>query len=170
MYRGISRSWKETRRRNGDNKRGRNKRGNKRGRKQTGTDHVFRSVACPPLPESIELALKSGQLFEPQSVQALADGLSVVALSQASLVPAATAEPMQTAMSQEEVKSVFAGLLTAVADNNPEALDIAQRLLDGLGEGAHGFEQLHAAHEALDMFDFASAQAHLQEAAEVFAT
>jgi len=33
--------------------------------------------------------------------------------------------------------------------------------VDALGKGAPGFEQLHAAHEALDMFDFAAAQERL---------
>jgi hypothetical protein len=99
-------------------------------------------------------------------VQALAAALSVVATSEAGLLPAASSQLIQAALGKDELQAGFNDLLSAIADNNPEALDIVQRLLDGVGEGNPGYEQLHGAHEALDMFDFGSAQERLQEAAE----
>jgi hypothetical protein len=52
--------------------------------------------------------------------------------------------------------------MQAVADSNPEALDLTDRLLGAVGEGSAAATALAAVKDSLDMYDFAGAGEHLQ--------
>jgi hypothetical protein len=65
-------------------------------------------------------------------------------------------------LDQGQQVELLAELMQAVADSNPEALDIADRLLAALGEDSAGTAALAAARASLDMYDFPGAGEHLQ--------
>ncbi|MEH6605387.1 MAG: ATP-binding protein [Pseudomonadales bacterium] len=119
--------------------------------------------------EAIELSLKSDMAVDQDALQALAEALAVVLKSQSGLAPLMVSNAAAADFSSEELSALFVELLQAVVDSNPEALDIAAKLVAGVGEGGVGYTQLVAAHDALDCFDFAGAQELLQSVAEAFA-
>jgi len=67
-----------------------------------------------------------------------------------------------------QLQVMFKELMQAVADSNPDATDIAEKLVAGVGADGAGYAQLLAAHVTLDGYDFEGAHEHLQGIAEVF--
>ena len=61
----------------------------------------------------------------------------------------------------EQRTGIFASIVASVAENNPEALDMAQSLLDNPDGSASGHAEIAAAIEALDMYDFVQAAEQL---------
>ena len=118
--------------------------------------------------ESIELALKSGRVVEDGAIAALADAVTVVIESQSSLSPLMASDTAAGELSAGQLQAMLKDLMQAVADSNPEATDIAEKMVAGIGTDGVGYAQLLAAHEALDGYDFAGAHQHLQGIAEDF--
>jgi signal transduction histidine kinase/DNA-binding NarL/FixJ family response regulator len=112
--------------------------------------------------ESIELALKSGEPVADDALSRLRAALSLTGESQAVLSPAQESGQVGGGLSEVEQQQLLDELLDAVAASNPEALDVADKLLAGLSEDSGIREPLTAARDSLDIYDFAGAGTALQ--------
>ena len=81
--------------------------------------------------------------------------------AQTALAPLAASEPTDSPMDAGERAQLLEQLWQGIADSNPEALDIAAKLLSGLSEGDSEFGALTAVRDALDIYDFAGAAEQL---------
>jgi signal transduction histidine kinase/CheY-like chemotaxis protein/HPt (histidine-containing phosphotransfer) domain-containing protein len=107
--------------------------------------------------EAIELPLKSGEPLAPDAVPLLAKAIALIGESQLTLAPLLVVNEQVVGLDEHEQQALFSDLLEAVAENNPEAIELAEKLLASLVEGADGFVELSQARDALDMYDFAAA-------------
>ena len=107
--------------------------------------------------EAIELPLKSGGAIAEDALSELEQAIKLTAESQATLLPAATGDGAGSALETAQRQEIFAALAQAVAENNPEAAELAEQLIAGMTEGDAGYQELVAARDALDMYDFATA-------------
>ena len=112
--------------------------------------------------EAIELPIKSGEPVPAEAIPQLTSALEEAISSQATLAPLMVSSGGDVELDQGQQLQLLAELMQAVADSNPEALDLADRLLAALGEGSAGAAALAAARDSLDMYDFAGAGEHLQ--------
>jgi CheY-like chemotaxis protein len=107
--------------------------------------------------ENIELTLKSEQALADDSLANLDVAMALTMDAQAALAPLAASGPDDSPMDSAQRMQLLEQLRQAIADNNPEALDIAGELLSGLSEGDNEFGVLTAIRDALDIYDFAGA-------------
>ena len=112
--------------------------------------------------EAIERALKTGDTITEDALTELDSAIAVTVEAQASLAPLAEAGSIGVEISAQERQDLLEQLRRAIADNNPEALDIAGKLLSGLEEGDSEFGALTAVSDALDIYDFAGAAEQLE--------
>ena len=112
--------------------------------------------------ETIELALKAGESPSGDALAELEAAIAVTVEARDSLAPLADTGASDEQISGENRDTLVGELLQAVADNNPEALDIVGQLLAGLPEDDGSFGTLSGARDALDMYDFASASQKLE--------
>ena len=112
--------------------------------------------------EAIELPIKSGEPVPAEAIPQLVSALQAAISSQATLAPLMASGDGGVELDRGQQVELLAELMQAVADSNPEALDLADRLLAALGEDSAGAAALAAARESLDMYDFPGAGEHLQ--------
>lgn len=112
--------------------------------------------------EAIELPIKSGEAVPAQAMPQLASALEEAISSQATLAPLMVSNDGDIELDQGQQLQLLAELMQAVADSNPEALDLTDRLLGAVGEGSAAATALAAVKDSLDMYDFAGAGEHLQ--------
>ena len=114
------------------------------------------------LDEGIELALKGGNSPSGDALAELEAAIALTVQARDSLAPLADTGASDEQISGENRDTLVGELLQAVADNNPEALDMIGQLLAGLPEDDGSFGPLSAARDALDMYDFAGASQQLE--------
>jgi CheY-like chemotaxis protein len=107
--------------------------------------------------ETIEISLKAGDTVTEDALSDLDSAIALTLEAQASLAPLAETKSVAAEMDAGERQGLLDQLLQAITDNNPEALDIADKLLVGTQEGDSDFNVLSAARDALDSYDFAGA-------------
>jgi len=112
--------------------------------------------------EQIELTLKSDGAIPDDLIPALDEALTILASSIDQLEPllapvASEAESLST----EDQQALLEELQQAIAESNPEASDIVERLLQGVDEGSEAYPPLTEVRDFLDMYNFADAAARL---------
>ncbi len=117
--------------------------------------------------EDIELMATSAGAVEPDALAQLDAAFAKTMESQASLAPLMTPKEETVELDDEQRRAALNDVLQAVAENNPEALDLLDTLLTGTSETTTGYDVLIAARTALDIYDFAGARAHLQSVADI---
>ncbi|NNL54981.1 MAG: response regulator [Woeseia sp.] len=115
--------------------------------------------------ETIELEIKDGALPDAEAMQRLAESLAELGRSQQKLAPLMVSDESAAELDDEQRHALFIEVTKAIADSNPEALDLIDKLLGGLEEDTSGYTELAAARDALDMYDFAGAAGFLESAA-----
>ena len=116
--------------------------------------------------EAVELPLKSGDTVNAAALQQLQQALAQTADSQATLLPLMSmGDESSGALDDAERRHLLGELVQAVAENNPEAIDLVEKLLLGMLESDAGYVEFVAAKDALDMYDFAAAAELLPAAA-----
>ncbi len=120
--------------------------------------------------EEIESTITSGAAVDPDALARLDTAIAQITESQAALAPLTASREETAELDDAERRAVFNDVLRAVAENNPEALDLLDTLLDGTSQNASGYDELVAARAALDIYDFAGAGEHLQTAAGIDGT
>ncbi len=111
--------------------------------------------------EKIEHALKAGQPATQAMLAALADGMSIVIDSIASLEQRAAASSETACLSEEETRALLQQLKQEIAENNPGAEATVGKLLQSVSEADPIHACLASARDAIDIFDFAAAAEHL---------
>ncbi|MCX2982828.1 response regulator [Halieaceae bacterium IMCC14734] len=112
----------------------------------------------------IEQGIKSGSEVTEQDQAQLAEAIALTRDSQRQLADYSDNESPAEALDAQQRNATFANIVAAVAENNPEALDMAQSLLENLDEAAPGYAEVAAAMAALDMYDFEQAAEQLAAA------
>jgi signal transduction histidine kinase/HPt (histidine-containing phosphotransfer) domain-containing protein/ActR/RegA family two-component response regulator len=113
--------------------------------------------------EAIESSLKGGDPVTDDALGDLDAAMALTIQSRETLSPQVEAGSGATQMSDAERRAMLDDLMKAIADNNPEALEMVEQLLAGSGEEDEGREFLVAAKDALDIYDFAGALEHLKQ-------
>ncbi|MEH6515268.1 MAG: response regulator [Halioglobus sp.] len=116
--------------------------------------------------EAIELPIKSNQSVPAYALPTLVTALAQALESQAELALLETSDEAVTELDEAQRRTIFSQLATAIADFNPEALELVERLLAGIPEDTAEAGELASVRDALDMYDFAQAGEHLQSAAQ----
>ena len=111
--------------------------------------------------EKIELTLKAEQALEDDALAKLDSALALTIEAQTALAPLAANEPADSPMDAGERAQLLEQLRQGIADSNPEALDIAAKLLSGLSQEDSEFGALTAVRDAMDIYDFAGAAEQL---------
>lgn len=114
--------------------------------------------------EAIEQAIKADSLPGPDELQRLAKALAETVHSQQQLAPLMASNESAAELSDDQRTALMAEVTQAVADSNPEALDLVEKLLSGMSEDMNAYQELAAARDALDLYDFAGAGEHLRAA------
>jgi len=114
--------------------------------------------------EAIEVPLKNGDDVAPDALQNLAAALAEVVVSQEQLAALIGDNTESADLDEAQRQALFADVVGAVAENNPEALEWAEQLLAAMTEDTGGYAELAAARDALDMYDFAGAGEQLDAA------
>jgi CheY-like chemotaxis protein len=112
--------------------------------------------------EQIELGLKSGGVIPADSVPALGAALVTLASSIDQLEPVLAAESDGEQPAAEDIQSLLRDLQQAITESNPEASDLAERLLQGVGEDSVTYQHLVEVRNCLDCYNFADAGARLE--------
>jgi CheY-like chemotaxis protein len=107
--------------------------------------------------EAIELPLKSGKALATDAHSQLAQAIALTGESQATLSALMANDEDVAELGEGQRRALFSELLVAVAENNPEALDLAEKMVAGTPEGSEGYTAIAAARDALDIYDFAAA-------------
>ncbi len=114
--------------------------------------------------ENIEQKLKLELELEELDISVLKANLDNLQIAIDNLVRLSNFEESTAQLGSLEVSALFARLATEVADNNPNAIDTTAELLSGLGEDSAGRSELALIRDALDIYDFGTAQSHLEAA------
>ena len=116
--------------------------------------------------EAIESPIKSNHSVPAYALPTLVTALAQALESQAELALLGTSDEAVTEMDEAQRRTIFLELSTAIADSNPEALELVERLLAGIPEDAAEAGDLASVRDALDMYDFAHAGEYLRSAAQ----
>ena len=117
--------------------------------------------------ERLEVVLKKGEAVTDDLFSGLASALSVLVDSISQLQQVWHDNTGSGEVSAAEIKSLLAQLTQEIADNNPAAEETVERLLQGVDETSNGYAAFAAIRDAIDIFDFPSAAAHLGAAQDV---
>jgi len=110
----------------------------------------------------LEQSLRAGANPGSGAYAKLAEALAVALESQAVLAAAAEREDTGEALDEGESRALYEEVLAAVEESNPEALELTARLLGSLTEEDPNHALVAAAHDALDEYDFVTAEAMLR--------
>jgi hypothetical protein len=78
------------------------------------------------------------------------------------LEPVLAAESGGEQPAAEDIQSLLRDLQQAITESNPEASDLAERLLQGVGEDSVAYQPLVEVRDCLDSYNFADAGARLE--------
>jgi signal transduction histidine kinase/CheY-like chemotaxis protein len=112
--------------------------------------------------EQIELGLKSDGAIPAESVPALGAAMVTLASSIDQLEPVLAAESGGEQPAAEDIQPLLRDLQQAITESNPEASDLAERLLQGVGEDSVAYQPLVEVRDCLDSYNFADAGARLE--------
>ena len=96
----------------------------------------------------------------------LASDLSVLVDSINQLEPLLQQNSSSGEVNVQEIKVLLATLTQEIAENNPAAEETIELILQGVNESTSGYQALVAIRDAIDIFDFPGAAAHLTAAQE----
>jgi signal transduction histidine kinase/DNA-binding response OmpR family regulator/HPt (histidine-containing phosphotransfer) domain-containing protein len=117
--------------------------------------------------EKIEMSLKENQLVPSADLEALSTAFTT--LSNSILQLTITDVPTTGAVNKDpdKARQIFKHLLQAVSVSNPQSLDLIDQLLPHTEPGSALAEQLGAARELLDAYNFADAEPLLSQAERI---
>lgn len=111
--------------------------------------------------EHIEQKLKREEELAELDVSTLGVGLNELQIAIVALTRLSSFEESTTQLSASQAVALLDRLAAEVADNNPNAIDTNAELLSGLSEDSAAGDELALIRDALDIYDFGTAQSHL---------
>jgi len=114
---------------------------------------------------AIEARVKSAEPVASEEISRLAKAIELTCESQRQLAPPDQEQGVSPELNAAGLRDLFQELVQAVAENDPSAGDLAAKLLAASPGDSEVRDALAAAHDALDVYDFATAADQLESIA-----